>query len=83
MSLKAGTEKSSEPLLNSFVTTQLNAMGKEDFLPTLYQEMWDRVYSKIPGIKNIEGVNALNYFEKAYKRAVVDLYVQFYLEDEN
>jgi hypothetical protein len=82
VSLKAGTEKSSEPLLNSFVTTQLNAMGKEDFLPTLYQEMWDRVYSKIPGIKNIEGVNASNYFSKAYKKAVVDLYVQFYLEDE-
>ena len=82
VSLKAGTEKSSEPLLNSFVTTQLNAMGKEDFLPALYQEMWDRVYSKIPGIKNIEGVNASNYFTKTYKRAVVDLYVQFYLEDE-
>ena len=81
VSLKAGTEKSSEPLLNSFVTTQLNAMGKKDFLPTLYQEMWNRVYSKIPGIKNIEGVNASNYYSE-YRRAVVDLYVQFYLEDE-
>ena len=81
VSLKAGTAKSTEPLLNSFVTTQLNAMDKEDFLPTLYQEMWGRVYSKIPGIKNIEGVNASNYFSE-YRRAVVDLYVQFYLEDE-
>ena len=82
VSLKAGTEKSTEPLLNSFVTTQLNAMGKEDYLPELYQEMWGRVYSKIPGIKNIKGVNVSNYFSKEYRRAVVDLYVSFYLENE-
>ena len=82
VSLKAGSSKSSEPLLNSFVTTQLKAMGKEDFLPRLYQEMWDRVYSKVPGVKELEGVNSSNYFEKSNKRAVVDIYVQFYLEDK-
>lgn len=81
VSLKAGSEKSSEPLLNSFVATQLRAMGREDFLPRLYQEMWDRVYSKVPGMKELEGVNSNNYFEKNNKRAVVDTYVQFYLED--
>ena len=57
-------------------------MGKEDFLPRLYQEMWDKVYSKVPGVKELEGVNSSNYFEKSNKRAVVDIYVQFYLEDK-
>ena len=36
VSLKAGGEKTSEPLLNSYVSTQLRAMGKEEYIDKLY-----------------------------------------------
>jgi len=83
VSLKAGGEKTSEPLKNSHVATQLRAMGKESYVGKLYTEMWDKLYSKIPGVKEIEGINSANYFERSYRKQVNDLYIEYYLNDQS
>ena len=83
VSLKAGTEKSTEPLKNSHVSTQLRAMGKESYVGKLYTEMWNRLYSKIPGVKEIEGINSTNYFERSFRKQVNDLYIEYYLNDQS
>ena len=52
ISLKAGSEKSSEPKLNSYVKTTLTKSmwlkSAPRAVPQLKKELWDKVYSKIP-----------------------------------
>lgn len=83
VSLKAGGEKTSEPLLNSYVSTQLRAMGKEEYIDKLYTEMWNKLYSKIPGVKEIEGITSTNYYQKSHRKAVNDLFIDFHLSNES
>ena len=65
VSLKAGSEKSSEPKLNSYVKTTLTkSMWKKSSpkaMDELKQELWENVYSKVPALpKNI--VTKDNYY---------------------
>jgi hypothetical protein len=64
ISLKAGTEKSAEPKLNSYVKTTLTKpmwlKSAPKAVPELKKELWKKVYSKIPGLPS--SVNADNYF---------------------
>jgi len=64
ISLKAGSEKSAEPKLNSYVKTTLTKpmwlKSAPKAVPELKRELWNKVYSKIPGVPN--SVNADNYF---------------------
>lgn len=65
ISLKAGSEKSSEPKLNSYVKTTLTKpmwlKSAPKAVPQLKKELWDKVYSKIPSLP--KSVNADNYFQ--------------------
>ena len=79
ISLKAGTSKSREPLLNSYVNTQYKKIGKEDKLSDLEDALWDGVYSKLPGLP--DDVKKDNYMSK--KAAVRQAYLDYYLESEN
>jgi len=81
VSLKAGSKSSKEPLLNSYVATQLKYMGKEDYMPRLYKEMWDRVYSQLPGMDEV-GANANNYYSGKVKTGVIEKYVELFLENQ-
>lgn len=64
ISLKAGSETSAEPKLNSYVrTTLIKPVWVESYrkaMPELKQELWDNVYSKIPALP--KSVDADNYF---------------------
>ena len=51
ISLKAGTQKSKEPLKNTYVGTQYKRLGIDT--KSLESDLWDRVYSKIPGVTQI------------------------------
>ena len=75
ISLKAGTAKSKEPLKNTYVGTQYKVLG----VPTtsLEGDLWDRVYSKIPGVKDI--ANKGNFIKN---KEVTKLYVDYYVENE-
>lgn len=79
ISLKAGTSKSKEPLLNSYVNTQYKKIGKEDKLSGLEDALWDGVYSKLPGLP--DDVKKDNYMSK--KAAVRQAYLDYYLESES
>jgi len=63
ISLKAGTSKSKEPKLNSYVATTMRKPAWKKKYPRaveeLKQELWDDVYSKIPGLP--KSVNKDNY----------------------
>lgn len=63
VSLKAGSEKSSEPKLNSYVkSTLLKPMWKKSYpnsIVELKNELWKDVYSKIPSLPS--SVNKDNY----------------------
>ena len=63
ISLKAGTAKSKEPKLNSYVATTMRKPAWKTKYPRaveeLKQELWDDVYSKIPGLPS--SVNKNNY----------------------
>ena len=65
ISLKAGSEKSSEPKLNSYVKTTLTKpmwlKSAPKAVPELKKELWDKVYSKIPSLP--KSITADNYFE--------------------
>ena len=50
ISLKAGTKKSKEPLLNSYVATQYKAINREGDIKKLQDALWDGVYSKLPAL---------------------------------
>ena len=64
ISLKAGSETSAEPKLNSYVKTTLTKpMWLESApkaVPQLKEELWKNVYSKIPGLP--KSINEDNYF---------------------
>lgn len=78
VSLKAGTKKSKEPLKNTYLGTQYKNLGyKTD---SLYNEWWTKVYSKIPGVKDI--AKKSNYYTKSVKNEVTQLYVDYYLDNE-
>jgi hypothetical protein len=70
ISLKAGSEKSSEPKLNSYVKTTLTKpmwmKSSPKAVPQLKKELWDKVYSKIPSLP--KSVTADNYFESVGKK---------------
>jgi len=63
ISLKAGTAKSKEPKLNSYVATTMRKPAWKTKYPRAVeefkQELWDDVYSKIPGLPS--SVNKNNY----------------------
>jgi hypothetical protein len=65
ISLKAGSEKSSEPKLNSYVKTTLTKpmwlKSSPKAVPELKKELWEKVYSKIPSLP--KSINADNYFQ--------------------
>ena len=69
ISLKAGSEKSAEPKLNSYVKTTLTKSmwlkSAPRAVPQLKKELWDKVYSKIPGLPN--SITADNYFQSLGK----------------
>lgn len=64
ISLKAGTEKSAEPKLNSYVKTTLIKPMWLKSAPTavkdLKLELWKKVYSKVPGLPDT--ITEDNYF---------------------
>ena len=67
ISLKAGSEKSSEPKLNSYVKTTLTKpmwlKSAPNAVKELKKELWKEVYSKIPSLPN--SINADNYYTEA------------------
>ena len=75
VSLKAGTAKSKEPLKNTSVGTQYKNLG----VPTdkLEAALWDRVYSKVPGVKDI--AKKTNFVKN---KEVTQLYVDHYVENQ-
>ena len=78
VSLKAGEKKSKEPLLNSYVNTQYKKLNKESEIKKLEDDLWDSVYSKIPGIDSVTDKN--NYMSN--KNGVRQLYLDFFVENE-
>ena len=70
ISLKAGSEKSAEPKLNSYVKTTLTKpmwiKSAPKAVPELKKELWTKVYSKIPALP--KSVTADNYFESVGKK---------------
>ena len=80
ISLKAGTEKSKEPLLNTYVATTYKKLNKEKELKKLENELWDKVYSKIPGASQI--ANKTNYLSKDKKDSVTQLYVNYFISKQ-
>lgn len=64
ISLKAGSEKSAEPKMNSYVkTTLIKPMWKKsapNAVKELKKELWQKVYSKVPALP--KSLNADNYF---------------------
>jgi len=83
VSLKAGTKKSKEPLKNTYVGTQYKALGVAT--TKLEGALWDRVYSKIPGITDSgplgqgSSINKSNFIKN---KEVTQLYVDHYVENE-
>lgn len=75
ISLKAGTAKSKEPLKNTYVGTQYKALGIAT--TKLESDLWDRVYSKVPGVKDIATKD--NFVKN---KDVTKAYVDFYVENE-
>jgi hypothetical protein len=65
ISLKAGSEKSSEPKLNSYVKTTLTKpmwlKSSPKAVAELKKELWEKVYSKIPSLP--KSVTVDNYFQ--------------------
>lgn len=80
ISLKAGTEKSKEPLLNTYVATTYKKISKERELKRLENELWDKVYSKVPGATKVANKN--NYLTKGIKDQVTQLYVNYFVSNQ-
>ena len=76
LSLKAGTKKSKEPLKNTYVGTQYKALGIST--TKLESSLWNRVYSKIPGIKYI--ATKKNFVKN---KEVTQLYVDYYASNQS
>lgn len=70
ISLKAGSEKSAEPKLNSYVRTTLTKpmwlKSAPRAVPELKKELWQKVYSKIPSLP--KSITADNYIEFVGKK---------------
>lgn len=75
VSLKAGTAKSKEPLKNTYVGTQYKNLGVST--DKLESDLWNRVYSKVPGVKDI--ANKTNFVKN---KEVTKLYVDYYVENQ-
>ena len=75
VSLKAGTAKSKEPLKNTYVGTQYKKLGMAT--NKLEADLWNRVYSKIPGVKEV--ANKGNFIKN---KKVTQLYVDHYVNNE-
>ena len=75
VSLKAGTAKSKEPLKNTYVGSQYKKLGEDT--KSLESDLWNRVYSKIPGVKDV--ANKSNFVKN---KEVTKLYVDHYVENE-
>ena len=82
ISLKAGTVTSKEPLLNSYVKTQLGYIGKSDALKPMENELWDAVYSKIPNIETVATKNNYASGDRKITKNIRELYLQFHIENE-
>lgn len=82
ISLKAGTKKSKEPLLNTYVATQFIKLNKTKELKSLEDALWDSVYSKIPDIDVIATKN--NYMDGNRQRTadIRQKYLDFFLDNE-
>lgn len=80
VSLKAGTKKSKEPLLNTYVGTTFKKIGQEKKLGALGNEMWSKLYSKIPGVTDV--ANKSNYMNKGIRDQVTNKYVEYFVENE-
>ena len=80
ISLKAGTKKSKEPLLNSYVGTQYTYIKREKKLKDLENALWDAVYSKLPAMPS--EVKKDNYITKSNKALVRQAYLDFYVDSE-
>ena len=82
ISLKAGTKKSKEPLLNTYVATQFTKLNKTKELKSLEDALWDGVYSKIPDIDVIATKN--NYMDGDRKRTadIRQKYLDFFIDNE-
>lgn len=80
VSLKAGTKKSKEPLLNTYVGTTYKKLGKEKELKKLQDDLWDQVYSKLPGTK--EFANRDNYMQRGVKDDVTRKYIELFTSNE-
>jgi hypothetical protein len=74
ISLKAGTAKSSEPKMNSYVRTTIMKPYWQKLDPQadakLKLKLWKNVYSKIPGLPNT--VNKDNYFTLSGKAVKIN-----------
>lgn len=75
ISLKAGTAKSKEPLKNTYVGTQYKNLKIST--KSLEIDLWNRVYSKIPGVPEVANVN--NFIKN---KEVTKAYVDYYLSNE-
>jgi hypothetical protein len=75
VSLKAGTAKSKEPLKNTYVGTQYKNLGVST--DKLESDLWNRVYSKVPGVKDV--ANKSNFVKN---KEVTKLYVDYYVENQ-
>jgi len=82
ISLKAGTKKSTEPLLNSYVKTQFNKLNQESALKSMEDELWDAVYSKLPNIDAV--AKKTNYTDGDRKRTndIRQIYLDFHIANE-
>ena len=82
ISLKAGTKKSKEPLLNTYVATQFIKLNKTKELKSLEDALWDSVYSKIPDIDVVATKD--NYMDDNRKRTaeIRQKYLDFFLDNE-
>lgn len=82
ISLKAGTTKSKEPLLNSYVKTQLVRMDKESALKPMEDELWDAVYSKLPNIESVASKSTYASGDRKVTASIRQLYLDYHIENE-
>ena len=82
ISLKAGGKKTKEPLLNTYVKTQLIKLEKEDFLTKLEGDMWTTIYSKIPGVSEVAKKGNYADGDRTRTAQIRQLYLDFFLQDE-
>ena len=82
ISLKAGGKKTTEPLLNSYVKTQLGKINKLDALKPMEDELWDAVYSKIPNIETVANKDNYASGNKNITNDIRQLYLDFHVENE-